>query len=59
LRVCFHDDGQPAKAGVRDAEGSSLLEAVAKERLVMTQKAEKCLASFVVICELWSLAIKL
>jgi hypothetical protein len=41
----------------RDIEESPLLETVARERLVKTQQAEKCLAGAVVICELWSLAV--
>jgi hypothetical protein len=36
-----------------------LLEAVASEGLVKTQQAGKGLASAVVICELWKLAIAL
>jgi hypothetical protein len=43
----------------REAEECPLLEAVAKERLVKTQKAEKSLAGAVVICELWRLAVAL
>jgi hypothetical protein len=35
------------------------LEAVARERLVKTQKAEKGLAGAVVICELWRLVVAL
>jgi hypothetical protein len=40
-----------------EAEGSPLLEAVAKERLVKTQQAGKGLAGAVVICEILSLAV--
>jgi hypothetical protein len=43
----------------REAEESSLLETVAKEQLVKTQKAGKCLAGAVVICKVWRLAIAL
>jgi hypothetical protein len=32
-------------------------EAVARERLLKTQQAGKCLAGAVVICELWRLAV--
>jgi hypothetical protein len=42
-----------------EAEKSPLLEAVARERLVKTQKAVKGLAGAVVICELWRLAVEL
>jgi hypothetical protein len=44
---------------VREAEESPLLEAIAKERLVMTQQAGKCLVGAVVICELCRLAVAL
>jgi hypothetical protein len=44
---------------VRQAEESPLLEAVAMERLVKTQQAEKRLAGAVVICELCRLAVVL
>jgi hypothetical protein len=44
---------------VRDTEESSLLETVAMEWLVKTQKAGKVLANAVVICELWRSAIVL
>jgi hypothetical protein len=40
-------------------EGSPLLEAVTRERLVKTQQAGKGLAGAVVICELWRLAVAL
>jgi hypothetical protein len=43
----------------REAEEFSLLEAVARERLVKTQQAGKCLAGVAVICELWRLAVAL
>jgi hypothetical protein len=39
-----------------EVEKSPLLEAVARERLVKTQQAEKSSADAVVICELWRLA---
>jgi hypothetical protein len=44
---------------VREAEESPLLEAVAKERLVKTQRGWKSLDGAVVICELWRLAVAL
>jgi hypothetical protein len=40
------------RTSAREAEGSPLLEAVARERLVKTQQAGKGLAGVVVICEL-------
>jgi hypothetical protein len=39
----------------RETDGSTLLEAVAMEWLVKTQKAGKGLAGAMVICELWRL----
>jgi hypothetical protein len=44
---------------VREAEESPPLEAVARDRLVETQQAEKGLAGAVVICEFWRLAVAL
>jgi hypothetical protein len=44
---------------VREAEEFPLVEAVAREWLVKTQQAGKCLARAVVICELWGLAVAL
>jgi hypothetical protein len=44
---------------VREEEEFSLLEAVARERLVKTQQAGRGLASAVVIYELWRLAVAL
>jgi hypothetical protein len=44
---------------VREAEESPLLDAVASERLVKTQKAGKGLEAAVVIYELWRLAVVL
>jgi hypothetical protein len=44
---------------ITKAEGSTLLEAVARERLVKTQQAGKGLADAVVICELWRSVIAL
>jgi hypothetical protein len=41
---------------VREAEKFPLLEAVARERQVKTQRTGKGLSSAVVICELWRLA---
>jgi hypothetical protein len=43
----------------REAEESTLLEVVTRERLVKTQQAGKSLAGSVVICELWRLAVAL
>jgi hypothetical protein len=43
----------------REAEESPLLEAAARERLVKTQQAGKGIAGYVVICELWRLAVAL
>jgi hypothetical protein len=42
-----------------EAEESPLLEAVTRERLVMTQQAGKDLACAVVICKVWRLAMTL
>jgi hypothetical protein len=42
-----------------EAEDSSLLEAVIRERLVKTQQAGKFLAGAVLICESWRLAMAL
>jgi hypothetical protein len=44
---------------VREAEKSTQLEAVARERLVKTTQAGKSLADAVVICELWRLSVAL
>jgi hypothetical protein len=44
---------------VREAEEFPLLEAVAREWLVKTQLARKCLAGAVVIFELWRLVVAL
>jgi hypothetical protein len=44
---------------VCEAEKSTLLEAVARERLEKTKKAGKGLAGTVVICELWRLEVAL
>lgn len=44
---------------MREAEESSLIEAIAKERLAKTQKAGKGLVGAVVICEGLRLAIAL
>jgi hypothetical protein len=46
-------------ARTREAEGSPLLESVARKRLVKTQQAGKGLAGAVVICEMWRLAVVL
>jgi hypothetical protein len=43
----------------REAEESPLLEAVAREQLMKTERDVKGLASAVVICRVWSLAVKL
>jgi hypothetical protein len=42
---------EAVKKGEREAEESPLLEAVARERLIKTQRAGKDLACAVVICE--------
>jgi hypothetical protein len=42
-----------------EAEGSPMLETVARKRLVKTQQAGKGLAGAVVICESWRLAMAL
>lgn len=42
-----------------EAEESSLLEVVARKRLVNTQKTGKGLACSVVICDLWILSVAL
>jgi hypothetical protein len=44
---------------VREAEESPLLEAVARECLVITQQAGRDLVGAVVICELWRLVVEL
>jgi hypothetical protein len=44
---------------VHEAEDSSLLIAVARERLVKTQQTAKSLAGAVVICELWRSVVAL
>jgi hypothetical protein len=44
---------------MREVQGFPLLEAVARERLVMTQQAGRGLEGSVVICELWRLAVAL
>jgi hypothetical protein len=44
---------------MRGAEDSPLLEAIAREGLMKTQQAGKCLPGAVVICELWRLAVAL
>jgi hypothetical protein len=41
----------------REAEESPLLEAVAREQMMKTQHAGKCLAGAEVICELWGLSM--
>jgi hypothetical protein len=43
----------------REAEESTLLEAVARERLVRTQQAGKGLPGALVICEFWRLVVAL
>jgi hypothetical protein len=48
-----------ARAAVREAEESSLLEAIARERLVKTQQAGRDTAGGVVNCKMWRLAIEL
>jgi hypothetical protein len=40
-----------------EAEGSPLLEALVRKRLIKTQQAGKNLADAVAICELWRLAM--
>jgi hypothetical protein len=44
---------------VHEPKESPLLEAVARERLVNSLHAGKCIADTVVICELWRLAVAL
>jgi hypothetical protein len=44
---------------MREAEESSLLEAVVRERLLKTQQAGKALAGAVVICKVWRPAVAL
>jgi hypothetical protein len=44
---------------VQEAEGSLLLEAVARDQLLKTQQAKKRFTDAVVICELWRLAVVL
>jgi hypothetical protein len=42
-----------------EAEESSLLEAVIRERLLKTQQSREVLAGATAICELWTLAVAL
>jgi hypothetical protein len=44
---------------VLEAEECPLLETIARERLVKTVRAGKGLASTMVICKLWRLAVEL
>jgi hypothetical protein len=44
---------------VREAEDSTLLEAVARELLIRQRKLEKGIVGTEVICELWRLAVAL
>jgi hypothetical protein len=55
----FCTGGCDKRTWARGAEESPLLEAVARERLVKTQQAGKCLVCAVVIDELWRLAMAL
>jgi hypothetical protein len=47
------------KTWAREAEECSLLEAVARERMVKTHQAGKGLVDAVVVCELWRLDVAL
>jgi hypothetical protein len=55
----FCTNGCDKRAPAREAEESPLLEAVARELLVKTQQAGKCLASAVVNCKVWRSAVAL
>jgi hypothetical protein len=55
----FCTGGCEERTLAREAEESPLLEAVAREWLVKTQQAGKCLSGAVAICELWRLAMAL
>jgi hypothetical protein len=55
----FCTGGCEDRTWAREAEEPLLLEAVARERLVKTQKSGKGLAGAVVICEFWRLAVAL
>jgi hypothetical protein len=55
----FCTEGCENRTWAREAEESPLLEVIAREWLVKTQKAENGLESAVVICELWRLAVAL
>jgi hypothetical protein len=55
----FCAGGCKGRTWEREAEESLLLYAVDRERLVKTQQAGKGLASAVVICELWRVAVTL
>jgi hypothetical protein len=44
---------------MREAEGSPLSKAVARERLVKHRRLQKGLADVVVVCKVWRLAIEL
>jgi hypothetical protein len=59
LRVELCTGGREDRTWTREAEESSLLEAVAWERLMKHSRVEKDLAGGVVICEVWRLAIEL
>jgi hypothetical protein len=54
----FCTGGCGNRSRAREAEEFPLLESVARERLVKTQRAGKDLAC-VVVCELWGLAVAL
>jgi hypothetical protein len=55
----FCTGGYDHRIWAREAEESSLLEVVVRERLVKKQRAVRSLAGAVVICELLSLAVAL
>jgi hypothetical protein len=59
LIVQFCTGGYEDRTRAREAEESPLVEAIARERLMKTQQAGKCLAGTVVICEMWRFAVAL
>jgi hypothetical protein len=55
----FSTEVSERRTRAREDEESPLLETVAREGMVNTQKVRKFLARAVVICELWSVAVAL
>jgi hypothetical protein len=59
LKAGFYTGVCEERKWAGEAEESSLLEAVAKERVLKTQQTGNSLADVVVICELWKLLVAL